>query len=160
MNSTDPYTRACVLHQEACANYTALIESGGSDTEADGKIRSSVTPGLYEHWKSKDGDAKFYVVYGAAPEQDVYTPLVTYRALYMPHAKKIAFRHLIHEKRGFLTPVDRDGYRGPRFMLVEPLSEREICTLLDHAGELSAIKASAEFRMRAGELLKKKLPLF
>ena len=138
----------------------AYMRSGGSDSTIASAIGRSVPAGLYEHWKSKEGDLKFYAVIGAGVEQDVHLAFVSYAALYQPHHGVLTSRNLVHEQYGFLTPIDRNAYRGPRFRLVTELRLREIATVLDCVRELAVIDDPMEFRLRIGELVKKNLPLF
>ncbi len=159
-SNPEAYTKAYVHLESTRKAFTWLLARDGKDPESFAKVQSSVWPGLYEHWKSQDGDAKFYAVFGAGIEQDVDSPLVAYTALYPPHAGELTFRHLLDEKRGFLTPINRDAYQGPRFTLVVPLTLGEIVPLLGYRSELALIKNPAEFRIRAGQILKKNLPLF
>jgi hypothetical protein len=98
-------------------------------------IREMVTPSFSEHWKSRENDPKFYVVYGVGVEQDVHNPLVAYTSLYGKRAGHITFRHLINKERGFLTPIDRPSvpYTGPRFSLIRPLSPYQCLALVSKA---------------------------
>lgn len=150
---------AYALHLRAKERFQTYVESKGADAVAEKDIRESVPPGLYEHWKSKDGDLKYYVVFGAGCERDVHTPLVAYAALYPPHAGHLAFHHLIDEQRGFLAPIRREVYTGPRFILVSQLTRQEIDILLEYVGELSVITDTTKFRLHCRSLLKKNIPL-
>ncbi len=147
------------LHRRTKKYVAAFLASNGTDQAAEKQIRTSVLPGLYEHWKSKEGDLKYYVVHGAGCEQDTHTPLVSYAALYAPHAGHMTFRHLVDDERGFLTPIKRDVYTGPRFRLVTTLSRNEIDILLQYVGELSIIKEYVKFHVHCRDLLKRELPL-
>ena len=140
-----------------CYSY---MRSGGGDSGIASEIARSVPPGLYEHWKSVEGNLKFYVVFGAGVEQDVHIAFVSYAALYPPHHGVLTSRNLVHEQYGFLTPIDRKVYHGPRFRLVTELRLREIATVLECVGELAVIDDPMEFRLRIGELLKKDIPHF
>jgi hypothetical protein len=146
------------LQVERCCEVYA--GSRGANPEAFDIIRNSVPPGLYEHWKSEEGKAKFYIVYYAGVEQDTDRPIVSYAALYPPHTGVGTFRHLVDEENGFLTPIKRDIYEGPRFTLVCKMTVKEFAILLDYKGELAMITNPPVFRMRVGEILKKKVPLF
>ena len=149
---------ALAFHEHISERFEAFRESEGRDTIAEKNIADSVRPGLYEHWKSKEGDPKFYIVYGVGCEQDLYTPLVSYTALYAPHAGRLTYRHLLHEERGFLTPIQREEYTGLRFKLVVTLSWMEIRTLVQYIGELIVIESPVSVRGRCRTLLKKSVP--
>ena len=128
-------------------------------------IAETVEPGLYEHWKSGQNDHKFYIVEGAGLEQDVYTPLVGYRALYGPRVGRITFRHLVDEERGFLMPIERPkgppfAYVGPRFTFVRALRPSQIATILAHAGELVCAKSRVDFFGQLSQLLAIRLSEF
>ncbi len=136
-------------------------------------LKGLVPAGLYEHWKSKEGAAKFYVVDHVNFEVNVHYPTVSYASLYGELAGEFDSRHLHHKEHpevqafekedyGFLTPIDRLDdpeypYRGPRFRLVEKLSPKEIAVLLDYVGELSAIKRTDKFLLRVGKAIKRPL---
>ena len=154
------YERALAFRNKIAECFQSFVASGGKDMEAEKEVMQSVPAGLYEHWKSKEGAPKFYVVEHVLIEQDTWRPTVAYAALYAPHTAKLTSRHLLNNKRGFLMPVERDGWSGARFKLVAPLTRRDIDILLQYAGELAVIKDTVKFRLHAGELLKKLLPLF
>jgi hypothetical protein len=160
-NTVNTYESSLVARSRAVEAYKAIVESKGTDIDALVRIQHSVPPGLYEHWKSEKGNPKFYVVYGAGVEQDVHTPLVSYAALYPPHAGRLTYRNLIDEERGFLMPIDREVYKGPRFERVCRLTLGEITTLLQYVGELSVIKDPVRVRVHVARLLKSdKVPIF
>lgn len=159
-SNEEKYQRALELRDCAVADHAAYVASRGTDESAHQRIRASVRPGLYEHWKSADRNLKYYVVFGVGTEQDTHQPLVTYAALYRPHQGTMTFRHLFDEERGFLSPIDRTVYKGPRFEMICPLSLGEIFVLLQNADGLSLVKESPEFRLRVGKILKKNIPLF
>lgn len=156
-SSQDAFATAFAAHQRTQARHEAFLESDGMDAPAEEDIRRSVSPGLYEHWKSKEGDLKYYAVLGAGCERDVHKPLVALAALYAPHAGHLAFLDLLHPERGFLTPIKREAYVGPRFGLVARLSLAEIHTLLQYTHELSVIPHPTQFGVHCTKLLKRKI---
>lgn len=71
-------------------------------------------PGVYRHFKGKE-----YAVLGTAKHSETQEDLVVYRALY-------GDRGLWVRPLGmFAEEVDREGYRGPRFVWVRS-EEREV----------------------------------
>lgn len=105
-----------------------------------------IVPGLYEHWKSRDDDPKFYAVLGAISDVNgKEMPVVAYAALYRPHGGKIVYRALLDPDDGFLAPIDRKdkdwNYKGPRFLLHQRLRTSHIAYLIDHAGEVARLKS-------------------
>ena len=105
---------------------------------ADLHIREEVPTGIYEHFKSKTDDAKFYAVYGVGRDVDSGSYRVSYQALYGEHKGLMAFRQLVGRNPktrvhdGFLLPVDRGSYRGPRFRLVEKAADlHHLCRLAE-----------------------------
>jgi hypothetical protein len=64
-------------------------------------------PGRYRHFKGNE-----YEVLGVATHSETHEPLVVYRPLY--GAGGLWVRPLAL----FLEPVERDGYRGPRFVKI------------------------------------------
>ncbi len=135
--------------------HLAYLTAVPPDPETEKTIRESIPPGLYENWKSKEGDLKFYLVHGAGYEKDGPNPFVAFRALYRPHAGHLAFWHLTHAKHGFLIPIDCAAYMGPRFKLILPLNRHEIETLLQYVGELKMMEKRVEFLRHVCRLLMK-----
>jgi hypothetical protein len=160
----DEFLLACKVHWAFCEAFLHLLDSKESKDVYAARfgewVRNAVPAGLYEHWKSEDGSLKYYIVFNAGIEVDVYTPIVSYAALYRPHAAIPTFRHLLDRERGFLTPINREVYQGPRFRLVEKLSHKEIHILLQYGGELSMINDPVQFRLHASDLIKRSLPMF
>ena len=69
---------------------------------------STIQPGRYRHFKGKE-----YQVIGTARHSETLEEMVVYRALYGDGglwARPAAM---------WTEPVERDGYRGPRFVPVE-----------------------------------------
>jgi hypothetical protein len=102
----------------------------------EAKIQNLVPSGIYEHFKSTDESPKRYAVFGVAEgTEDLREWVVVYSALYPPHYGKLAWRPLIHPECGFLVPVERDEYKGPRFTLIQEMSGKDLWTLMRHAHE-------------------------
>lgn len=101
-----------------------LISTGFTNEATDTHIRNQVPTGIYEHFKSTPEESMFYAVLGVGRDVDNGVYRVAYRALYPPHFGQIAFRQLVGKNPktgandGFLMPVDRAEYRGPRFQKV------------------------------------------
>src|SRR3989344_78987 len=154
------YSRALAFRNKIAECFQTFVASEGKDTDTEKEIVNSVPAGLYEHFKSAKDAPKFYVVHAVGFIQNKErTPLVSYTALYPPHAGKMTHRYLFDEQEGFLSPIQRDVYTGARFCLVAPLTQKQITILLQYVGELAVITDSIKFRLHAGELLKKFLPL-
>lgn len=161
----EEYLDACRMHHGLFGVFKNISRCHESEKEARTldflfAARAAVPHGLYEHWKSEEGNLKYYVVEGIGIEQDVDRPLVAYRALYRPHVGVLTFRHFLDDKFGFLAPIDRTAYQGPRFRLVRELSLEQIVTVLGYVVDLSKVKNSAVFRMHVDDILKKKVPEF
>lgn len=69
---------------------------------------SEVTPGVYEHFKGAR-----YEVIGVGRHSETEEPFVFYRQLYGDGGC------WVRPLAMFTEPVERDGYRGPRFRRVE-----------------------------------------
>ncbi len=67
-----------------------------------------IRPGRYRHFKGGE-----YEVLGIALHSETQEPMVVYRALYGERGLWVRPAGMWSE------PVDRDGYSGPRFVLVE-----------------------------------------
>jgi len=118
-----PYESALALHDECLRRMQTRPVDGDA---TDLFLRSSVTPGIYEHFKSTENETKYYAVFGVARkvnrpegEFDSYDYHVAYQALYPPHAYRFASRELVCPD-GFLMPIKRPTYEGIRFTLIEP----------------------------------------
>lgn len=114
-------------YEEALERYRSCessIELCGCLT--DEELGAWIPMGIWEHFKSVPDDPKFYAVQGAGRDVDDGPYRAIYQALYGMHRGKVAFRQLIGPNPktgvldGFLLPVDRESYRGPRFRLVAP----------------------------------------
>lgn len=148
-SDTNAYQEATALVQSASKAWMDYMEAVSNKTPTqpfESAIADSVPPGVYEHWKSKDGDLKFYVVYGAGIQQDVHAAMVGYASLYGIHRGKITFRNLLDDSHGFLTPINRPGlYIGPRFTLIEKLDAVRLGMLIENAGRLAKIANRDDF---------------
>ena len=67
-----------------------------------------LTPGKYRHFKGKE-----YQLIGVATHSETMEPMVVYRALYGEQGLWVRPAAMWTEQ------VERDGYCGPRFQLVE-----------------------------------------
>jgi len=89
--------------------------------EIDNRLRQLVRPGYYEHFKSSVEKPMFYLVYEVLSHVNYQTHdhlyQVSYAALYPPHAGRKTLRELLGDD-GFLTPIMRPEYVGPRFCYV------------------------------------------
>ena len=65
-------------------------------------------PGRYRHFKGKD-----YELLGTAVHSETGEPMVVYRALYGDRGLWVRPAAMWNER------VERDGYSGPRFVLME-----------------------------------------
>lgn len=65
-------------------------------------------PGIYRHFKGN-----LYRLIGTAKHSETLEPMVVYQALYGECGLWVRPASMWEE------PVDRDGYKGPRFTLVE-----------------------------------------
>lgn len=73
-----------------------------------------VRPGKYRHFKGGH-----YNVIGVATGTEDGSQVVVYQALYGKHCYELAHRPLAM----FTEHVDRDGYKGPRFVMIEAYPE-------------------------------------
>lgn len=124
MEELSPYNHALALHDTA---ERMLVTSPALGDANDQFLRLTVAPGVYEHFKSTPTSRKYYAVFGVSrdvnesrePQNGNPFPYrVAYMALYPPHQLKFASRELLGPD-GFLMPIDRENYTGPRFHLVE-----------------------------------------
>jgi hypothetical protein len=109
---------------ELAAQWVAARAQFGSASkeglDCDTRIRSLlVRPGYYEHFKSFKGDRKFYRVYRVLAHVNIQTGAhayqVEYASLYGKQKNRRGLRELLGPD-GFLTPIDRREYKGPRFV--------------------------------------------
>ncbi|MEL5990058.1 DUF1653 domain-containing protein [Microbacterium phosphatis] len=70
-------------------------------------MSTAVEPGIYEHFKGSR-----YEVMGTGRHSETEEELVFYRKLYDDYS------FWVRPLAMFTGPVDRDGYRGPRFRRV------------------------------------------
>ena len=68
----------------------------------------NIKPGRYRHFKGNE-----YEVLGMAKHSETLEPMVVYRALYGEGGLWVRPASMWTEE------VDRDGYKGPRFIFVE-----------------------------------------
>ena len=72
------------------------------------KKNKAIEPGFYRHFRGK-----VYYAFGTAEHSETGETMVIYRAQYGDY--KLFVRPLAM----FKETIDRNGYRGPRFMLVK-----------------------------------------
>lgn len=121
-SSAKAYDKAATKAKRArdhVAHRAMYISNSPEALRLDDKIRALVRPGYYEHFRSSKKSPKFYRVYEVLPHVNVgrghYAYQVRYAALYPPQAGRKALRELTGPS-GFLTPIDRPEYKGPRFV--------------------------------------------
>ncbi len=126
------------------ARIYAAKRAGGEDVDAHTLLLDLVPLGIYEHFESQEGNQKFYVVDGILLDVNVddFMPIVTYSALYAPHAGERAGQILVHPSRGFLQPVSRPTdpdhpWVGRRFRLVRSCTRAQTNALANFAQEIS-----------------------
>lgn len=83
----------------------------------------NVVPGKYQHFKGG-----LYNVIGVATGTEDESKVVVYQSLYGSRCYEIAHRPLAM----FIEHVDRDGYKGPRFTLIEAYKEPRIEPINTH----------------------------
>lgn len=128
--------------------------STGADRNALQELYGSVQPGIYEHWKSDSKCQKMYLVQGVTTNPDTFEAAVSYRSLYAPHQGDFISRELLHPERGFLTPINRDGFMGQRFMLIKSLDLAQLTKVLSNISVLSHISDREQFFQRLCSLVK------
>src|SRR3954463_4846170 len=135
------YYRALRIFTGLCSVHDSI--GNGPEVDRVQKVSSferainiEVPPGLYEHFKSVENDPKFYLVHSATAEVNRSTGVVTYASLYGDKAGVWTHRDLLRVADGFLSPIKRETYVGPRFRLIEKLTPRQIVDILDYVGEL------------------------
>lgn len=69
-----------------------------------------VKPGIYKHFKGNQ-----YLVLGTARHSETQEEMVVYRALYGD------YELWVRPQSMFLEEVEKEGYKGPRFILVKEL---------------------------------------
>jgi len=69
-----------------------------------GKVRMTIEPGIYEHFKGQR-----YEVFGTARHSETEEVFVSYRKLYDDYS------YWVRPVEMFTGTVERDGYSGPRF---------------------------------------------
>ena len=127
--------------------------------KAEAELRDLAPAGLYEHWKSKVNNQKYYLVLGvtfdSGAEKNEATkqvtsrpPQVSYASLYHPYAGNLVYRPLLDEKEGFASPINRPevgwNYVGPRFVLLKTLSYVDIGQLWEKAAKIAKFKDRAD----------------
>jgi hypothetical protein len=107
---------------ECLAGWRNLFHPGTPECLAhDKKIREAVKPGLYMYFESSRDKPKRYRVFHVLPRiqalngQDIY--FVECAALFGPHSGRRVLWPLLGLE-GFLTPIEREDYTGPRFVRV------------------------------------------
>jgi hypothetical protein len=87
----------------------------------DDQIQHLVQPGYWEHFKSTPKKPMYYRVFEMKPnvnyKETSHMYQVKYAAEYGLMKRRGGHRELLG-KDGFLTPIDRKRYKGPRFRYV------------------------------------------
>ncbi len=87
----------------------------------DARILRLIRPGYYEHFKSSPQKPMFYLVSEVLPHVNYRDTAnayqVKYAAQYKPHKGRTTLREMLGPD-GFLTPIQRLEYNGPRFVYV------------------------------------------
>lgn len=83
------------------------FEKSNSQTKAQNAVQTIPT-GRYRHFKGME-----YEVIGVARHSENLEPFVVYRALYGDHGLWVRPLSMFTEK------INRDGYDGPRFTLIQ-----------------------------------------
>jgi hypothetical protein len=120
---------AAVLANAEIAKIIDSLKMGdeAARTLAERLLCESIVPGIWEHFKSAEESQKLYAVFGVVPDVNgKFPPMVVYAALYPPHAGRLVGRVLLHPDDGFLGPIDRSEYTGPRFKLLYPMTFTEL----------------------------------
>lgn len=85
----------------------------------DKEICASVKPGFWEHCKSSPGARMYYEVFDVGSHVNYDTNghafQVAYASQYGRRKGRKGYRELLGAD-GFLTPYNKDGYVGPRFI--------------------------------------------
>ncbi len=111
----------------------AKAKEGGSIWESPNAyqpVREAVSPGIYEHFKSTDEHPRQYAVFGVSFDVESEAFSVVYAPLYGEHCGALLTRSLLDEREGFLVPVDKPGYVGPRFTLIRGAELEELARLI------------------------------
>ncbi|HEX2792677.1 MAG TPA: hypothetical protein VHO23_03100 [Candidatus Paceibacterota bacterium] len=106
--------------------YILDLLAQGETVEAERLIALTVRRGIYRHFKSSlEAGEKLYLVSGYSSDVDSKEYRVDYRSYYGEKRGTPAHRPLLAWQNGFLVPVKRASYAGPRFILMRPLSPHE-----------------------------------
>ncbi|MDR3546705.1 MAG: hypothetical protein P4M11_00260 [Candidatus Pacebacteria bacterium] len=134
----DPYDEAYRLHAYYQDLYREILQKGPDAAHNEQILLNSVKPGLYRHWESTEENPKEYAVFWVERGVDDGPFEMSYTALYLPRLGQHATRALLspegetdeQRRNGFLDPIDRAVYRGPRFTLIEEMKPEELMVLV------------------------------
>jgi hypothetical protein len=136
--SLDAYDEAFKLHRYYQELLREIVEEESNARQNEEILLNCVKSGVYEHFKSTPEKPMRYVVFWVERGVDKGPFAVSYSALYRPLLGQHATRPLLSPEgeadpqkcNGFLDPIDRLGYRGPRFTLVCECSTEELLRVI------------------------------
>ena len=146
----DLYERASALFRQYWDAVYAVAQGPERERtaiECEQQVGGLVLAGLYEHWKSRENEPKFYIVFHCGIERGgTRQPFVAYTQLYGETAGCVKFLNLLDPAEGFLAPVEKlnrtPPYVGPRFTLRRTLTGSEIAKI--NAGDCAKAQTSRE----------------
>ncbi|MBU6321631.1 MAG: DUF1653 domain-containing protein [Patescibacteria group bacterium] len=127
------FDQAKRVFDEARERYAAARSAGALwDAPATYRSLTALVPsGIYEHFKSAEMAPKRYAVLGISFDVETMAPEIVYVPLYGAHHGVLMRRSLLDEADGFLAPVERPEYQGPRFRLVREAALGELAVELE-----------------------------
>lgn len=111
--------------------YILDLLADGNVARAEERIQAAVPTGIYRHFKSSpEAGERLYLVKGFSRATDSREYQVNYHPYYGEKRGKFITRSLLAWQNGFLVPVRREGYSGPRFTRMKELTAHEYGQLL------------------------------
>jgi hypothetical protein len=143
----DAYEEALKLHRYYQSLYQEILQNGPDAEQNVQILLTAVKPGLYEHFKSTQEKPMRYAVFWVARQVDDGSFFVNYAPLYLPRFGDQTLRRLLspigetdpQKCDGFLDPIDRASYRGPRFSLIEERTHAELVTIVSKSTEVARV---------------------